>query len=174
MNRRRRQGFTLVEVMIVLAILVLLVAMVGPRLLKQQDKADKQLTVQQIDSIEKALQFYKVDNRSYPSTEEGLVALLKKPSDENRARNWDGPYLDESQVPVDAWGKKFAYAYPPKFGNDKPNIWSHGPDGKENTADDITNWPAGSKPSEGGEFDEADSFGDELIDTTAADDLAQQ
>ncbi|MEZ6120838.1 MAG: type II secretion system major pseudopilin GspG [Pirellulaceae bacterium] len=153
MNHRKRndqRGFTLVEVMIVLAILVLLIAMVGPRLLSQQDKADKQLTLTQINSIEEALKFYKVDNRTYPSTEEGLASLLTKPTDEARGRNWDGPYLEENTVPVDAWGNQIQYQYPGTRGSaDSPDIWSLGPDGQDNTEDDITNW-TGSDSSEGG------------------------
>ena len=137
---RARAGFTLVEIMIVLAILVLLIAMVGPRLLKQQDKADKQITQQQINSIEQALDFYKVDNRTFPSTEEGITALISKPADEGRSRNWDGPYLDTGEIPVDPWGNSLRYEYPPKNGGDKPQIWSLGEDGKENTDDDIRNW----------------------------------
>ena len=70
MNRQRtRAGFTLVEIMIVLAILVLLVAMVGPRLLSTQEKADAKITQTQIEGLEQALDFYKVDNRMFPSTE---------------------------------------------------------------------------------------------------------
>jgi general secretion pathway protein G len=125
--------------MIVLAILVLLIAMVGPRLLKQQDKADLQITKQQIDSVEQALDFYKVDNRTYPTSEEGITALVSKPADEGRSRNWDGPYLENE--PLDPWGNKLQYEYPPKSGtSDKPQIWSIGADGKENTDDDVRNW----------------------------------
>lgn len=155
MNKRlnqKRSAFTLVEIMIVLAILVLLIAMVGPRLLKQQDKADKQITQQQINSVEQALDFYKVDNRTYPSSEEGITALVSRPADEGRARNWDGPYLENE--PLDPWGNKLKYEYPPKDGSsEKPRIWSVGADGKENTEDDIKNWddsqPNGGNPETG-------------------------
>lgn len=142
-QRHARTGFTLVEIMIVLAILVLLIAMVGPRLLKQQDKADKQITQQAIANVESALDFYKVDNRTFPTTEEGITALVSKPSDEARGRNWDGPYLDTE--PLDPWGNKLRYEYPPKEGPaDKPLIWSAGQDGKDNTEDDISNWTGDS------------------------------
>jgi general secretion pathway protein G len=105
-------GFTLVEIMVVLAILVLLLALVGPRVLKTQEKADVKITTTQIKNIEQTLDQYKVDNRSYPTTEEGLSALLAKPADEARARNWGGP----------------------------SDIWSAGPDGKDETPDDVKNW----------------------------------
>ncbi len=144
MKRRRRAAFTLVEIMIVLAILVLLVAMVGPRLLKTQEKADAKITQTQIENLEQALDFYKVDNRAFPTTEEGLAALMQKPADENRAKNWAGPYLEEDKVPVDPWGNQYRYEYPGTRGAnpDQPAIWSFGPDGKDNTQDDVVNWNA--------------------------------
>ena len=141
MNRSVRSGFTLVELMVVLAILVLLVAMVGPRLLGTQEKATVKAAVGQIDGLETALKLYHIDNKTYPSTEEGLSALLSKPADENRAKNWDGPYLDEDTIPADPWGNAYVYTYPPAQGSqDIPNIASKGKDGQENTEDDIKNW----------------------------------
>jgi general secretion pathway protein G len=130
--------------MIVLAILVLLLAMVGPRLLKTQEKADQKITLTQIKTVQQALDMYKVDNRSYPSTEEGLQALLEKPADEGRSTAWDGPYLSEDSLPVDPWGNSYRYEYPPTQGKNRelPNIWSAGPDGKDSTQDDIVNWTA--------------------------------
>ncbi len=141
-RKRHNRGFTLVEIMIVLAILVLLLAMVGPRLLKTQEKADQKITLTQIKTVQQALDMYKVDNRSYPSTEEGLQALLAKPADETRSVAWDGPYLSEDTLPVDPWGNGYRYEYPPTRGKsrDVPNIWSAGPDGKDNTEDDIVSW----------------------------------
>ena len=158
-RKRNRQGFTLVEIMIVLAILVLLVAMVGPRLLKTQEKADNKIAVTQIQNLEQALDFYKVDNRAYPTTEEGLKALLQKPSDEVRGKSWAGPYLEEDMLPVDPWGNAFQYEFPPAHGGstDKPNIWSFGPDGQDATEDDIANWSKSSEdgnPQEEGEITE--------------------
>lgn len=144
MRRRTSQksGFTLVEIMIVLAILVLLLAMVGPRLLNTQEKANARITQTQIKNLKQALDLYKVDTRSYPTTEEGLQALLAKPADEARGKNWAGPYLSEDSVPTDPWGNAFGYEYPPTRGKstDTPNIWSNGPDGQAQTEDDIKNW----------------------------------
>ena len=152
MRRNKRvHGFTLVEIMIVLAILVLLLAMVGPRLLKTQEKADQKITVTQIKNLQQALDMYKVDSRTYPSTEEGLKALVERPADENRGRNWDGPYLAESTLPVDPWGNPFRYEYPPTKGRnaDLANIWSAGPDGEDQTDDDIKNWVGDEEVSQG-------------------------
>jgi general secretion pathway protein G len=160
-RKRKHDGFTLVEIMIVLAILVLLLAMVGPRLLKTQEKADLKITVTQIKNVEQALDMYKVDNRAYPSTEEGLKALLQRPADEARAANWEGPYLSEATLPVDPWGNAFRYEYPPTKGmnTDEPNIWSAGPDGKDDTEDDIVNWTL-SAPGEGESTPTSGSPGD--------------
>lgn len=152
-RKHRNGGFTLVEIMIVLAILVLLLAMVGPKLLKTQEKADLKITVTQIKNIEKALDLYKVDNRNYPTTEEGLKALVEKPADEARSANWGGPYM-EANLPLDPWHNAFRYEFPPSqntgVAQDKPSIWSAGPDGKDGTDDDIVNWQKGAGTGENG------------------------
>ncbi len=143
MNRKqhRRKAFTLLELMIVLVILVLLFAMVGPRLLGSQKKADIKAARIQIENLESALQMYHVDLRSFPSTEDGLVALLEPPSDERAARKWAGPYLDDDVLPVDPWDNNYEYEYPPtNHKSDIPDIWSLGPDGEADTEDDIVNW----------------------------------
>ena len=155
-KNEKKSGFTLVELMVVLAILVLLVAMVGPRLLGSQKKADVKATVQQIKNLESSLKLYVVDNRSYPSSEEGLAVLLQRPQDEQRALKWEGPYLDADALPIDPWGNAYRYEFPPTHGrrSDKPNIWSAGADGQDDTEDDITNWTKGSEES--GELIEPD------------------
>jgi general secretion pathway protein G len=161
-RKRRKHGFTLVEIMIVLAILVLLLSMVGPRLLKTQEKADQKITLTQIKSLQQALDMYKVANRSYPSTDEGLKALLEKPADEARSVNWDGPYLSEESLPVDPWGNAYRYEFPPTQGKnqDVPNIWSAGPDGQDSTEDDIVNWTKSDDQSS-----PSDSTGEDLAAT---------
>jgi len=152
-----RSGFSLVELMIVLAILVLLAGLVLPRLLGSQKKADIQTTMTQIANFKQTLEMYSVDNRSFPKTEEGLKALVSKPEDENRSRNWDGPYMDE--LPIDPWGSTYNYEYPPTNGSkDFPNIWSNGPDGENGTDDDIKNWSSDSQSDE----ESMSSGGDEL------------
>jgi general secretion pathway protein G len=163
-HKRNHRGFTLVEIMIVLAILVLLLAMVGPRLLKTQEKADLKIALTQIKNVEQALDMYKVDNRTYPSTEEGLKALLERPADETRGTHWDGPYLSETALPVDPWGNGFRYEYPPTKGTnaDQPNIWSAGPDGQDDTQDDVVNW---TRSEEGDESTPADAPTDDVAAT---------
>ena len=137
----KRHGLTLIELMIVLIILVMLFAIAGPRLLGTQKKADIKGTKAQIGNFEASLKMYAVDMRTFPSTEDGLGALIKPPADEEKSRNWDGPYLDDEVIPADAWGGAFIYEYPPTKGSrDFPNISSAGADGEPDTEDDIANW----------------------------------
>ena len=144
-SNRRRQAFTLLELMIVLVILVLLFAMVGPRLLGSQKKADIKAAKTQIGNLEAALELYAVDMRTFPSSEDGLQALLEPPSDERAATKWDGPYLDDDVLPLDPWDNPYEYEYPPTHNTrDFPDIWSLGPDGEADTDDDIGNWRQGS------------------------------
>ncbi len=161
-----RHGFSLVELMIVLAILVLLAGLVLPRLLGQQNKADIKATQTQLNSFKQALQSYAIDNRTFPDTEEGLRALFRRPEDEQRARKWEGPYMDDD-LPVDPWGNDYNYEYPPTNGErDFPNIWSNGPDGESGTDDDIKNW---TESSESGE--DSSSGGDRETSRGSARDL---
>jgi general secretion pathway protein G len=141
-NPQQRGGFTLIEMLVVLAILVLLMSMVGPRILGSREKADISSTKTQIGMFRGSLEQYNLDTRSYPSTEEGLVALVEAPADEEEGTsNWDGPYISKSEIPKDPWGNDYQYEFPPEHGKgDFPDIWSYGPDGEDNTDDDITNW----------------------------------
>ncbi|HEY0983047.1 MULTISPECIES: type II secretion system major pseudopilin GspG [unclassified Schlesneria] len=142
-----RAGFTLVEMLVVLAILVLLISMVGPRILGSKQKADVNGAKTQIGMLMSALEHYVVDMREYPDTEIGLAALIEDPSkDEETKSSWDGPYLKKSQIPKDPWGRDYQYQFPPTHGKRKePEIWSLGPDGQEDTEDDIVSWDAEAK-----------------------------
>ncbi|MBM4000808.1 MAG: type II secretion system protein GspG [Planctomycetes bacterium] len=155
-NRKRyASGLTLLELMIVLVILVGLIALVGPRLLGTQAKADIKNTRTQIGNLESALKLYAVDMRTFPNTEDGLKSLLQPPEDERKAKSWQGPYLDDEVIPRDAWDNEFLYEYPPTNGKrDFPNVASAGPDGEMNTADDIINWRAGQEGGSDGETDQ--------------------
>jgi general secretion pathway protein G len=143
----RRQGLTLLELMIVLIILVGLIAMVGPRLLGTQKKADIRTAQVQIGNLVSALKSYAVDMKSFPLTEEGLEALVTAPEDEAIAKNWDGPYLEGGKLPKDPWGSDFQYEYEAAEASDNkseasddfPRIVSLGPDRQPNTSDDISN-----------------------------------
>ena len=145
-----RRGFTLTELLIVMAILVLLVSLVGPRILGSKAKADINSVHTQIGMFQTALERYAIDVSRFPSTEEGLQALAEQPVDERIAKKWDGSYLKQSKLPTDPWDNEYQYEYPPTHGQDDlPDIWSFGPDGEENTEDDIVSWSKSDDGSEG-------------------------
>lgn len=136
---QRRSGLTLLELMIVLVILVGLLAIVGPKLLGSQQKADINTTKAQIGNLESALKSYVVDMKTYPDTETGLSALVSAPDDERLARMWGGPYIDADSLPLDPWGNEFLYENESSDSTRKPRIYSPGPDGEPDTEDDISN-----------------------------------
>lgn len=151
--RRARTGLTLLELMIVLIILVMLFAIAGPRLLNSQKKADIRLAQTQIGNFEAALKLYFTDMKSFPSTEEGLTALIQPPADEKKARKWDASgYLDDEAIPSDPWDNAFIYEYEgaQQGRRDFPRISSAGPDGQPNTVDDIANFTDESGGTGGG------------------------
>ncbi len=102
-------GFTLLELLVVIAILGLLAALVGPRLFNALSGAKSKLVSQQIDNIGGALDMYKLDVGSYPTGEQGLGALVAKPSD---VENWNGPYIKANAVPPDPWNHPWTYHNP--------------------------------------------------------------
>ncbi len=123
-NRRRGQGgFTLMELLVVLAILGLLMALVGPNVLRQLGGAKTKTAGIQIKDLEQAAEMYKLDVGRYPSTQEGLEALVKKPSN---ATGWNGPYL-KSDVPLDPWNREYNYKYPGEKG--EIDIFTYGANG---------------------------------------------
>lgn len=105
-TRRPARGFTLIELLVVLAILTLLAGLVGPRVLGQFGSAKAKTAAVQIADLDKSLELFKLDAGRYPSTEEGLDALVKKPGSAN---GWNGPYL-KGGVPSDPWGHPYRYA----------------------------------------------------------------
>jgi general secretion pathway protein G len=142
-HRRGGRGFTLIEMLVVLGILGMLLALAVPRILGTQKKADISTTQSQIKLLSGCLQGYFLDMKEYPSTEQGLKALVEKPSElsEAKAKRWDGPYIESGELPKDPWGNDFRYEYPSKHGvANSPDIWSAGPDGEEGSDDDIVSW----------------------------------
>ena len=148
MKRKQRKGLTLLELMIVLIILVGLIAIVGPRLLGTQKKADIRTAQAQIGNLASALKMYAVDMKSFPLTEEGLQLLVAAPEDEALAKNWDGPYIEGGKLPRDPWGSEFQYEFETSESEESkgtdsfPRIFSLGPDRQPGTADDISNQAA--------------------------------
>lgn len=132
----RQPGFTLLELLVVIVIIGLLAAYVGPKYFAQLGKSEVTITKAQIDAFDKALDTYRLDVGRYPTTEEGLAALLVKPT---TAANWNGPYL-KKEVPLDPWGHAYLYRSPGSKGDFE--ITSYGKDGQPGGTDenaDITN-----------------------------------
>ncbi|OGT98124.1 MAG: type II secretion system protein GspG [Geobacteraceae bacterium GWB2_52_12] len=137
-----RKGFTLIEIMVVIVILALLAALVGPKLMGRTDDAKITDARVQIKNIETALKLYKLDNSNYPSTEQGLDALITKPTVGVIPRAYkDGGYLDSKKVPKDPWGSDYLYISPGEHGDyDLFTYGSDGAKGGEGKNVDITSW----------------------------------
>lgn len=134
---RRFRGFTLVELLVVLAILTLLVGLVGPRVLGQLGGAKSKTAAVQIADIEKALELFKLDVGRFPTSQEGLEALVTRPS---AANGWNGPYMRGSAIPADPWGNPYRYANPgPNGGIEILSLGADGAPGGEGENADIRN-----------------------------------
>jgi len=138
--RKSQAGFTLVEIMVVVAILAILAAMVVPKLVGRTDDARRVAVQVQIKNIEQGLNLYKIDNGVYPDTEQGLDALVHLPTAGLLPKKWrEGGYLPK--VPPDAWGHPYFYTSPGAHGDF--DLVSHGADGEpggEGKDADIENW----------------------------------
>ncbi|EPJ8783322.1 type II secretion system major pseudopilin GspG [Pseudomonas aeruginosa] len=137
----KQQGFTLIEIMVVVVILGVLAALVVPQIMSRPDQAKVTAAQSDIKAIAMALDIYKLDNHGYPSTQQGLEALVSKPSGTPPARNWnpDG-YL--KHLPVDPWGNPYQYIVPGSQGS-AYDLFSYGADGRsggEGLNADIGNW----------------------------------
>ena len=133
--RRRVSGFTLVELLVVLAMLGMLAALVGPQVLNQLGGAKSKSATIQIRDFEQALELYKLDVGRFPRSGEGLEALVRQPSG---AKGWNGPYLKKDELPMDPWGNPYEY----RVSGSKVEIISYGADGRAGGSDedaDVSN-----------------------------------
>jgi len=139
---RNQRGFTLIEIMVVIVILALLAALVGPRLLGRSDDAKVTDAKVQIRNLETALKLYKLDNGVYPSTEQGLAALVTKPTTGMIPKNYKPEgYLESRQVPADPWGNPFVYLSPGEHGDyDLCSYGADGVKGGDGKGADICSW----------------------------------
>ena len=132
-----RRGFTLIEIMLVVIIILALAAMVVPRMSGRSEQAKKAIAKADIEShISTALKLYELDNGGFPTTAQGLDALLKEPKSSPAATNWNGPYLEKK--PIDPWGNPYIYKSPGEHRRDY-DLSSKGKDINSDD-DDIVNW----------------------------------
>ena len=139
-RRNRQRGFTLMEIMVVIFIIGLLIAVVAPSVLGNQDKAMKQKVMADLATLEQALDMYRLDNLRFPSNEQGLAALVKKPTQEPLPRSWrsDG-YV--RRLPQDPWGTPYQYRMPGEHGRvDVYSLGADGVPGGEGQDADLGNW----------------------------------
>lgn len=140
MNRRRRSAFTLVEVLVVVVIIGLLAGLVVPRVVGRGEEAKRTAAQVQIRQLGQALDLFKLDSGFYPTTDQGLEALVAKPTLPPEPRNYrDGGYIQK--IPVDPWGGPYVYRAPGD--HDEYDLFSYGPDGDEGgdgANADITSW----------------------------------
>jgi general secretion pathway protein G len=139
---RRRCGnkacaFTLIELLLVLVILATLAAVVAPKFTKRSEQARITAAKTQIAQFEVALDAFEIDVGRYPTTPEGLRALVEKPATD--ADGWLQPYI-KRDVPKDPWGNEYVYRYPGQYNEDGYDLYSIGPDHRLGGDDDITNW----------------------------------
>lgn len=133
-----RAGFSLIEMLVVLVIIGLIMSLVGPRVLNYLSDARVKAARLQIESLGNSLDLFYVDAHRYPTTQEGLAALVKRPAG---IEFWNGPYLKGNSVPNDPWGHQYVYRSPGAHGAyDLMSYGSDGREGGEGSAADVTNW----------------------------------
>lgn len=135
--RRYMPGFTLLELLVVMVIIGMLAGYVGPKYFAQVGKSEIKMTQAQIAALDKALEQYRLDTGHYPSTEQGLKALITRPAGEQR---WDGPYM-QKDIPLDPWGLPYVFRSPGEHSDyDLLSLGKDGQPGGSGEAADITNW----------------------------------
>ncbi len=138
MKKQIESGFTLLELLVVLGILAMLAGIVGPQVMKHMGEAKTKSARVQIEDLSATLDMYKLDLGVYPTSEEGLRALIEAP---DTAKRWNGPYLQKSKIPLDPWQQEFHYVSPGEHG--KFDLFSFGADAKEGGEgedQDILSW----------------------------------
>jgi len=132
----RRSGFTLIELLLVLVILSVLAAVIVPKFTKRSEQARITAASVDIANLETSLDAFEIDTGRYPTTQEGIGALVDEPTGLN---DWHGPYISRG-VPNDPWGNPYVYQYPGEHNRQGYDLYSFGPDGQSGGGDDIDNW----------------------------------
>lgn len=132
---RARGGFTLIELMIVVIIIAALAGMVVPRLIGRSDEMKSRIVEGDLATLSTALKLFRLDNDRYPSSQEGLRALLTRPAS---AKNWSEPYIEDE--PLDPWDQPYQYRHPGTRNKNGFDIFSIGADGETGSDDDVGNW----------------------------------
>ena len=134
----KQAGFTLLELLVVLGIIAMLAGIVGPQVMKHMGESKTKAAKVQIEDLSATLDMYKLDAGSYPTTEQGLQALIEAP---DTAKHWNGPYLSKAKIPLDPWQNEYHYVSPGEHG--RFDIISMGADAKEGGTgedQDIVSW----------------------------------
>jgi general secretion pathway protein G len=142
-RHHNENGFTLIEILAVLTLLAFILMLVAPNIINQLQKGQGNAAKVQIASLKNVLNNYYLDNSTFPTTEQGLKALLEKPSIPPIPENWDGPYLEESRFPRDPWGRDLHYVYPGSHNPQRYDIFTLGKDNAEGGTGinaDLGNW----------------------------------
>ena len=136
-RRRPQEGFTLIELLLVVVIIGILAAIVVPKLTGRSEEARVSAAKADIQVLSGMLTAYEIDNGKYPSSEQGLTALLIRPGGTPEPKNWKGPYIKSAELPRDPWGHDYIYLCPGVKHPSDFDLFSMGPDEKGGTDDDI-------------------------------------
>jgi len=135
---RKQSGFTLLELLVVLGIIAMLAGLVGPQVMKHMAESKIKAAKVQIEDLAQTLDMYKLDVGSYPTSEQGLNALIESP---DGAQRWNGPYLRKSKVPLDPWNNEYKYSSPGEHGKfDIVSMGADGNEGGEGEDKDLNSW----------------------------------
>lgn len=138
MNKHKQTGFTLLELLVVLGIIAMLAGLVGPAVMKHMGESKVKAAKVQIEDLAQTLDMYKLDVGSYPTSEQGLNALIESP---DGAQRWNGPYLRKSKVPLDPWNNEYKYNSPGEHGKfDIVSLGADGKEGGEGEDKDLASW----------------------------------
>ncbi len=137
-KNRKETGFTLLELLVVLGIIAMLAGIVGPQVMKHMGESKVKAARVQIEDLSATLDMYKLDLGNYPTTEEGLKALIESP---DSAKRWNGPYLQKSKIPLDPWQNEYKYVFPGEHGKfDLISLGADAREGGEGEDKDINSW----------------------------------